>query len=106
MFKDPVMQAMPWKWAKTSLISEVLIDHEVSEKISQMCLIRKTDLHGIFVELLNLHGPHQFFSVNIWCTRGEICSQDKLPGCYRETTWKSLSLGAFKIILSPSGIGN
>lgn len=67
---------------------------------------KKEDVHGIFVEFFNLHGPDQFSSVKVWCMYEVICSQDNLPGCYRETAWKSLSLGAFKMILSSSGSGN
>lgn len=50
---------------KTSLISEVLTDCDVSDKISQMDVLRKKNLYGIFVELSNLHWLDQFFNVNL-----------------------------------------
>lgn len=56
---------MPQRHAKTSLMSEVLTDHEVSDKLSQMYMIRKEDIYGIFVELSNLHKPDRFFGVNL-----------------------------------------
>lgn len=106
VYKDPVIQQCLENGQKTSLTPEVLTDHEVSETITQMYPIRKKNLHGIFVELFNLHGPDQLFSMNLWYMCEAICSQDNLPGCYWETVWKSLSFGAFKMIVSSSGSGN
>lgn len=56
---------MPQRHAKTSLMSEVLTDHEVSDKLFQMYMIRKEDIYGIFVELSILHKPDPFFGVNL-----------------------------------------
>lgn len=93
-------------------MSEVSTDCEVSDKLSQMYVIRKEDLYEVFVELSNPHRPERFFGVNLWvkwstwCMHEAIHSQDNLPASYRETAWKYLSFGAFKGILCSSESGN
>lgn len=59
--------AMPQKHAKTSLMSEVSTDHEVSDKLSQMYVVRK-GLYGIFVEYLTC-----ISLLVLWCeSLGEV----------------------------------